>query len=362
MYLKSSSRRNLKLYWKKENMARRSNKDNCGICKLNKNSSNNKDWIYCNCCKVWHHAICCNLSEEEYIDCKKRSKWFCPDCIKTSNFSLVTAKVMTKKDSSMFDDKDLVNIVEQRLEELWPRLKNMIDTKVKEEIAVATEKLEKKISVIENKLSYQEKLNRNKNVIIQGVPNDGHDEEVIMSIASELNVPNFSLLCVDYVRRMNNGYGSNKPPLILLRFVTLRLRNSFMAAYFEYVRSKSLPLRCINSTYPESSVYINEHLDTRTYKLLMRARFLVRQQCLYKASIAKGKVMVLINKMGPPVLIKTEKDLNAYEKDKNVKCSRRSSISSVGSHHSFVPSNTGKSTPSPESSSFFSSNEATITT
>lgn len=95
-------------------------KSACGMCNKLKSDSNcdeNKDnWLKCNSCSLWHHTLCCAIDSNEHLEkCEKLKKWFCPICIKDSNFSHLTSKVLSSINTTQglsqtnLKDKDFIN-------------------------------------------------------------------------------------------------------------------------------------------------------------------------------------------------------------------------------------------------------------
>lgn len=145
---------------------------------------------------------------------------------------------------------------------------------------------------MEKRVSYHENMNRTKNLIVQGVPDNGNDEMSVSLIAAELGLKNFSIeIWVDYLKRFKRNTSRTYPGSLLIRFSNLRMRNSFMSAYISYIKVKNLQIACINTStssgsYPNNgSIFINEHLHNKTHKLWIKARYFVKQKFIKAASM-----------------------------------------------------------------------------
>lgn len=288
----------------------------CNICNnifLDK-GKNVTDWLKCDSCSNWYHAICCSINEDEYAVLVGNKKWFCPICIKESNFNHLSTKILTSINTQL-QGADFKALIDAEFGKLWPTISDKVIEVIDKKVTPVLDNLHDRINELEKKIAYQDAANRSKNLILQGLPTVNSDDIAsIIKIAQELKISSFSADWIDYVKRFSVHKPSSTPN-ILIRFSTLRYRNSFMAAYINYIKNRDnkLSLKCINPTYPDGSIYFNEHLSTSTFKLLMKARKLVRERNLWRASIYKNKVTIQLDRGGKPIIINSSLDLNSFD-------------------------------------------------
>lgn len=293
----------------------------CGIC--NKLSSNDSvkvdDWLKCDSCSSWCHAGCCSISSnDELLILKSKNKWFCPVCIRDSNFSHLSNKIVSSINMSSAaisqgsQPIDYQSLIELEMKKMWPIIYDEVKRVIKENVLPITVKLEARISELEQKLSNQENSFRAKNLIFNGLPLiDDSDTTSLSKIASEIGLVNFSLDWIDYTRRFT-GVTPNKPTNLLVRFSTLFHRNTFMNAYIKYIKNRNVSLKCILPDLPNGFIYVNEHLKTSIFKLYMEARALVRDKKIWKTTIRKNNVTIQPDRGSTPIIILNHKDLAKY--------------------------------------------------
>lgn len=301
----------------------------CGSCGKKNNDIDSFGMIRCNCCSKWYHSKCCSINSKEEFDTLSDVKklWFCPVCLQKSNFKYAASQIFkgttdTGCSSSLGDESLILKLIDERMEKIWPMLAVQVFDKVMLDVKPLITSLETRILNLESTLSIQENHYRAKNLIIQGIPDSYEifNGKFLETLAGVLDHNNFSLDQIDYITKIKRRRTTNKTlPSVLVRFSTLRGKSDFMSYYLKYIKEKRLSIKCFNEDFPDGMLYINEHLPKKLFTIFMKARSLVKQNSIWKASIRKGVVYIQVLRMDSPRIIRTMEDLTKYSKE--LKCS-----------------------------------------
>lgn len=281
---------------------REKSKPKCAIC------SNGEDcpigWIMCNNCKQWSHGECLKASKEEFKLLGSTRFWFCASCCADSNikYDLKKATIMAVKElngkvldvntpdaTDKLDDVNLDKVVDLVIEKLWPKCVELIEVKFSQ-VETNFKDLHNRISDLEHDNFRLDRDRKRKNLIIQGIPNDleVNDATFMSKIAEFLELEKFYIDDVEDCFRV----GTSRIKPIIVRFHKLIHKRVFFAKYINQLKNKKLTNKIFDDNYPDSPVYINEHLDNFTSKLFAEARKLKSSPKVTKVIVKNGWVTV----------------------------------------------------------------------
>lgn len=286
----------------------------CGICKSKvapNSSAKVDDWVECSCCSLRFHMHCVNLKPAS-----AKKNFFCPDCIKESNFNAETATANVKKaliDSGDFLKLDADNIanfdavIKSHVEKIWP----FFNDKVQAAVINSTSQLVQRVNNLEalvaelnqkqqwlkNELQIGSRAN---NIVIRGVADNVHIDDII-GIISKLIGFNFRPGDVTSIRRISKAVNNKKFPcsIIIASFRDHITKYDFLKCFFQAIKRKVdvnmglfLVDGCSGST--TEKVFISEHLDRATLNIFMKARKLKSLNLISYYILRKGFVFVKI--------------------------------------------------------------------
>lgn len=306
----------------------------CGICKVKNSPDGNIGWFFCNCCRVWFHSLCCTIDSQEIFDkLKEKEMWVCPPCVINSNFSYLTSQVVrsiTQNDNdepadlvisnkisaiNKLDSSAISSLIDLQLQRMWPTLVKQVSDEIKSDFSNKFAEIESRLNILEERSKDQEHFNRSKNLIFMNIP-DGVDiyksQNFIEVIASELQVPNFSANVIENISRFSKKDGDNYPAPVLVTFTSRILRNDFFKCYMAHLKTKNLSIKCFDVNYPDTYIFINEHLSKTSLRIFIKARKMKNDGFIAKVSIRNGNIVVTQQEAGKPKIIRKLSDLDNY--------------------------------------------------
>lgn len=159
---------------------------------------------------------------------------------------------------------------------------NQISTKQKK-LEEENEQLKSKIKEMERAEDDLEQYTRNKNIQIDGVPQQDNEnlEEMMKVIGEKIDVP-IKNEDIDAIHRIPTRSPSNPEPIIV-QFLTRKKRD----AIIQKAKPAKLTTKDLNMTCNEKSIFINEHLTKKRKQIMYEARKLKNEKS-YKFLWTKG--------------------------------------------------------------------------
>ncbi|XP_039299443.1 uncharacterized protein LOC120355183 [Nilaparvata lugens] len=150
--------------------------------------------------------------------------------------------------------------------------------------------LKGELAQVKNDLVDLQQHTRKNNILVTGIPVTYREDmfTVLDAVARTIDV-NFNY-CSDIsaVHRLHNRKDDNRPPPIVINFTSRIVKSNWLAAR----RLKgSLTASELNVNFPNTPVYLNEHLTTLTRSIFNSARQLVKDKKLHSVWTADCKVM-----------------------------------------------------------------------
>ncbi|XP_039282986.1 uncharacterized protein LOC120351088 [Nilaparvata lugens] len=130
---------------------------------------------------------------------------------------------------------------------------------------------------------------RKNNIIVSGVPLTYKEDMFVVTqaIANVLRV-NFHYADINAAHRLQKTKGDTRPPSIVISFTSRCTKSLWLAARRQI---GSLSARDLNSSFPNTPVYINEHLTPETKEIFNASRQLMKERILTSVWTTDCKVM-----------------------------------------------------------------------
>lgn len=267
----------------------------CGVCNVTNNIS---DHIKCaGVCGSEFHLSCITKKHPDLIKTRgSKKEWFCVDCSKTRSAS---SSIKSGEGATTITKEFMKSMMESFKNEVFTELrshtaqflefKNSIDffsTKMDEatktmellkkqnkEIAVENENnklkievLTKKVVDLETKVRDMEQYSRRENIEINGFPVTPRENEteILKDLGRYIGVE-VDVGQVVAAHRVPT-YNRSRTQPIVVRFSSRHLRDTWLQAYR---KKKTILASDVNKSFPNTRVYIGEHL-TPSNKLLLK--------------------------------------------------------------------------------------------
>lgn len=157
-----------------------------------------------------------------------------------------------------------------------------------------------------------EQYSRSNNIEINEMPEIENENcpNTVINIARELKI-DLDLCEIDFAHRVptKSTTSKNKPPPIIVKFLSKRKRDEFMSKKY-IIMFKGSP--------NEKKVYINEHISPTYKHLLMITKHLAKDLSYKYVWFRKDKVLVRKTENSPIIHIESEKDLQKLKHTTNL--------------------------------------------
>ncbi|KAF6216563.1 hypothetical protein GE061_000906 [Apolygus lucorum] len=293
-----------------------------------------------------YHFDCTTIVERTWFQWsgRQRSNWVCPKHRQVRIYTLkrkpennlcgpVIKKTSEELDSSVVPA--LLNEIRpadplptkhqeqdnmSEIEELKNFLSNLINSKTNEvlaKIGVLDEQLrETKKEIVELKAENSilktqnerlelevrglNQLNRNKNVIINGIPESKEENipEILTHLANKVGVTVDQELHIDEIFRIPNSK-PNVPRPILVQFISLKKRNEFAIAARIHKPKLSILSDCLREVDPDIPIYINDHLTPANSEIRKNCNSLKREGRIFGVQVRKGRIYIKTSEQEP---------------------------------------------------------------
>ncbi|XP_039285433.1 uncharacterized protein LOC120351625 [Nilaparvata lugens] len=271
-----------------------------------------KDCVTCPDCATTFHRNCLGNKVS------KNGKWDCNKCSSKDNPSTPSsddnksilcaiAEFREENKTNWESNNSRWDTNEKKLEQVQDDIKktNQEINLIKEQFAAVTSKCESACQSVEQMLQENSQLKlelahvkddlkdlqqhtRKNNILVSGVPlSKGEDMFVVLdSVARAIDV-NFNVSDISAVHRLPNR-NANMPPSIVVNF-TSRITKSYWLTARRF--KGSLTANELNTNFPNTPVYLSEHLTPETRSLFNAARQLVKERKLLSVWTKDCKVM-----------------------------------------------------------------------
>lgn len=314
----------------------------CEVCKTKKSPGPDGDssdnWIKCFTCKKWHHKYCIGLHNTQFV----KKYYYCMMCLQNSNFSIEFARLTQSitqtapelivsadkaNDLSNLDTNTLETLCKDHMKIIWPYLKDQVQDVINKTISplfTQNGHLLKRVEQLEDQIDEMQRKQRDKNIIIRGVPADFPivDNSIVFKLASSINlklqihdVTSIQRLYTKNYYQLSSQHSKEKSnensPLIMVSFINPIVKMNFMLYYFnalkrgvfigsDLLRNNSDPSNNLISnnqsakTQP-SRIYVGEHLDKHTLNIFLKLRRLKNNKLIHSFNTKQGKAYVKVS-------------------------------------------------------------------
>lgn len=284
----------------------------CSRCDLG--VGDQKDGVKCPDCSKTYHLGCVGVVT-------RNRKWKCEGCAKdaldlesssnssragdsgTANSAVLDAIAAFRKENNERWDAN-----EEKLSKVQLNIDSvrteMLDLKtqfadVKKSSAVAcesvdalkteNERLSEELTRVKVEVQDLQQHTRKNNILVSGVPSSNKEDilAVLADIARVLNV-NFHPADISAAHRLQGKRGDARPPSIVVCFTSRLVKTHWLAARRE---KGSLSARDLRHFFPDSQIYLNEHLTPETRAIFNAARGLRKDRKLLSVWTSDCRVM-----------------------------------------------------------------------
>lgn len=308
----------------------------CGSC-----NSDFNDGVQCASCKRDLDFGCANITEGGWrkLGADRRAAWKCPKCrisspaptpspspiptpepasLETILNEIRELKVQLAGLPSLSDD---IKCIKEELKELkvscefnGKRLDDFsvklasVETRVAslEQLQEAVGSLQSDVDLIKSELSASDQRSRLNNVEIKGVPlkKDENLFAILEKISQKVNFT-FPKTQVNYISRI--PLFNTKDKSIVVSFLNRYIKEDFVAAARSF---KTLSAHDIGFTGQSNRVYVNDHLNPDSKKLLNKTRTIAKEKEYKHVWVKHGKIHVRRHEGSAVFVISKERDLN----------------------------------------------------
>lgn len=291
-----------------------------------------KDAFKCKDCARNFHVQCCGDASKKM---GTRGTWRCEGCaVETSSASsrnsdtqsaVLEAIAAFRKESNIKLDQtvarlskmqtDLNGVVKEvsSLKLMFTDLKSTSDKTVQDvdTLQVENARLHREVSVLRGTVAELEQHSRKNNILISGVPVTTREDisEILLSIAKQLDI-GFDRCDVSAAHRLRGSPDDRRPPGIVVCFVSRATKVMWVAARRQ---RRSLSAREIHQTFPDTQVYVNEHLTKETREIFNEARKLLKTNKLASVWTSDCRVIVKKSHSGNPVRVTSLRQVRDIE-------------------------------------------------
>lgn len=289
-----------------------SDKKRCKFCKKEV-----KDSFDCEVCLSSYHKSCgiqgrAINKEGKVICCESEVKL--PDTLDKRTMDEKQMKTLLEK-TFAHHFVPFKNTVERELSELKKSMQFLSDSfedqktqfkKTLEEVKQLKDennRLNEKVVIMEEKLNQIEQREKEKNMVVSGIPKQNEElAETMKKVFEALKVP-IKDGDVQEIYRLNN---TKEDAPILLKLKTTLIKSELMAKIRE---SKGLKLNECSLSGGRGSIYFNEDLTRQNQLLFKKVREIRKEKKYYRAYVSNGKVYLRKGESDRPVRIRSELDL-----------------------------------------------------
>lgn len=273
--------------------------------KCNATFEDPKDVIQCSVCKIYLHSKCAGLKNVDSISKMgaRKANWQCDVCKKGSGHdelnSLISevknlTSVVSDMKAEFRDFKTSISAFSGLVDE-FKKSMDSFNSIVKDlqtkNAALENEnkQLKEQVVQLDIRLLRQEQRSRIESIEVSGIPEIKGEkcEEVIFELAEAVGLqPKGG--DVQVAHRVKTFSGKHPYPIVC----QLRSRATASAWLTTMKQKRNLSAKDINSQFPDSRVFVNEHLVPRLKRLLMETKRRAKE-CGYRYTWSKeGRIFV----------------------------------------------------------------------
>jgi uncharacterized protein YoxC len=286
-------------------------------CKKCNDVTQVKDSVKCSTCNCAFHSTCLYRTDASNETNKKtslRKNWKCEQCNRQENAYDQSQNILDVLTAFRKENNEKLDNMQENLNKVS---KDVCD--LKKQFNDITAKCNKnseeidKLNIVNSKLSAEikdlkvevanlQQQTRKNNLVITGIPVTKGENmcAILQSVALALNIP-FDKYCVSAVHRLPSR-NKNFPPSIVVNFVSRVVKAEWLYARRQ---TKSLSAKNLHAHFPDSPIYINEHLAPHTGFIFRQARALCKAGGLASVWTNEGRVLVKKHQSGPIFRITT---------------------------------------------------------
>lgn len=288
----------------------------CQVCEencVNRPKNNAEASIKCDNCVNWAHWKCVGQKNPQKIVKPKTYK--CSDC--RARFLEVKSEVMSGSRKDPSDKKMSVTVSNDKLDQIMEKLSKLetIEKDCKEirisldnrvtEVEKDVRNLEGSLQYVANQVEDSQQYQRVNNLIISGIPEQIDPYKAVIDLANLLNVK-ITKENIDIAHRLPSR---KSPKPILVKFIQRWAKQDISEARY---KKKELTTKDLKYDGPNSKIFLSEHLIPALQELHYVARKMVKDEKIYKVHIRNGKIIIIPEKDGEKVQIRTLSDLAHY--------------------------------------------------
>lgn len=293
--------------------------DKCGKC----GNTVQKDGLKCSDCSSIFHPSCVGNAGKP-----NRKNWKCESCSLDSSstgsrasvgdresgqsavleaISAFRREVNEKSDQTLAKlskvQEDLngvvadVGLLKNQFSEISAQCESI--TKTVEHLESDNSRLNREVTLLKREIADLQQHSRKNNLMISGVPITRGENvyQVLETIARILNVP-CDRYTVSAAHRLPSSVPNDKrPPSIIVCFVSRNIKSDWM---FARRKKGSLSARDLHASFPDTPIYLNDHLTPQTRELFNGARNLKKEKKLAVVWTSDGRVLARKTISGPP--------------------------------------------------------------
>lgn len=272
-----------------------------------------KDAIKCNDCPVVCHTRCVGVVT-------RNKKWKCDACTVdsasnsskmsdsgASNVAILEAiSAFRKENNDRWDsNKEAmsqvisdVNSIKTDVGGLKEQFKGLhekceINSTNIVQVRAENERLSGEVARMRQQIADLEQHSRKSNLLVTGVPVTKHEDvfSILDCVARALKIT-FQASDISAAHRLQGKKGDLRPPSIVVSFVSRQMKVDWLAAR----RRKGTLSACeLSRTFPDTQVYLNEHLTPQTRTIFNGARALIKQRILSSVWTSDCRVMARVS-------------------------------------------------------------------
>lgn len=320
----------------------------CGSCNLLSFTKDLKrPHIQCGKCQNFFHIGCQDITTFKFIDLTAYDSvvWFCMTCEDTllqqklsRQFNLLRNQWMESLEpikssvavntSKIRDHEQAITTCLKKIDDLEHQLvaNNKLLTDLQSlssdvnnnsaAIVNVNKRLDesKKLSdtKLNDKIERFDKLSRANNLTLAGVPcKPGEDlSKFIISLGKFIGI---QLTAQDFDVFRVTSSNSNSPPIIIIRFLSVKCKSSFFGLYLDKLKSQIyISLASIGYSESTARVYLNHHLSETTNHIFYKARCLRRDRKISQVLVSFGTVYIRLNgESSPKIKVMSLEQLSA---------------------------------------------------
>lgn len=306
----------------------------CALCSISFS-----DGVQCAKCRKYLDFGCAGISENGWrrLGSDRRSAWKCPSCrisspapspvktpepasIETILYEIRDIKVQLAGLPSLFESIKTITAELNdlrashdfncsQLDDFSSKL-TRLETRVVtlENLQDSVRSLQSDVEIIKSELSATDQRSRLNNIEVKGIPLKKNENlfSIVDKISDKIN---YSLhrSQVNYISRVPTYNAKDKS--IIIGFLNRYVKEDFVAAAR---LCKNLSTHDLGIDGPSIRIFINDHLNADSKKLLNRTRLLAKEKDIRYVWVKHGKIHVRKQDGSPVFIINKEKDLNKF--------------------------------------------------